>query len=612
MNLGDNMASYISDETIEKVKDRCDILEIVSDYVPLKKSGANYLGLCPFHNEKTPSFTVSDTRQFYHCFGCGEGGDSISFIMKKENMDFVEAVKFLANKYGIEIKEGQVKDRYTDEKERLYKINREAARFFYKNLISNSRALEYLRRRQIGPKVIQRFGLGYSPNSWDSIYKYLNNIGYKDEEIEKIGLIAKRNGNNGYYDRFRNRIIFPIIDTNSRVIGFGGRVMDQTMPKYLNSKESIIFNKGEHLYGLNLVSKHSNRQRILLVEGYMDVISLHSKGINYAVASLGTSLTQRQSKLLKRYGKEVYICYDSDAAGIKATLRAINILLEDNIHPRIIILPDGMDPDEYINKYGMLEFEKLYANSYNYVDYRIYILKDKYNIDNTEDKIKFTIEVAAIIRSLNSPVKQDVYIEKVSEETGISKEAIKKEIMLNMDNTGSGKDSKTFKNKAPDIEPVRYKITSGYLKAELDLIRLMIDDRDYFNLISDKLSIDDFSSVECKKIYRLIDEEYNASNLLRIDNIVEFAKDSDIDIDLINFIAKNEVKYETTIMEDIIRDLINTVIHNNLEKQRQEVLNSIEVLEKKQEKDEEENRYFIDLCLELTRLNNEIKLIRHE
>ncbi|MGN9164612.1 DNA primase [Tissierellaceae bacterium HCP3S3_D8] len=606
------MASYISDETIEKVKDRCDILEIVSDYVPLKKSGANYLGLCPFHNEKTPSFTVSDTRQFYHCFGCGEGGDSISFIMKKENMDFVEAVKFLANKYGIEIKEGQVKDRYTDEKERLYKINREAARFFYKNLISNSRALEYLRRRQIGPKVIQRFGLGYSPNSWDSIYKYLNNIGYKDEEIEKIGLIAKRNGNNGYYDRFRNRIIFPIIDTNSRVIGFGGRVMDQTMPKYLNSKESIIFNKGEHLYGLNLVSKHSNRQRILLVEGYMDVISLHSKGINYAVASLGTSLTQRQSKLLKRYGKEVYICYDSDAAGIKATLRAINILLEDNIHPRIIILPDGMDPDEYINKYGMLEFEKLYANSYNYVDYRIYILKDKYNIDNTEDKIKFTIEVAAIIRSLNSPVKQDVYIEKVSEETGISKEAIKKEIMLNMDNTGSGKDSKTFKNKAPDIEPVRYKITSGYLKAELDLIRLMIDDRDYFNLISDKLSIDDFSSVECKKIYRLIDEEYNASNLLRIDNIVEFAKDSDIDIDLINFIAKNEVKYETTIMEDIIRDLINTVIHNNLEKQRQEVLNSIEVLEKKQEKDEEENRYFIDLCLELTRLNNEIKLIRHE
>lgn len=612
MNLGDNMASYISDETIEKVKDRCDILEIVSDYVPLKKSGANYLGLCPFHNEKTPSFTVSDTRQFYHCFGCGEGGDSISFIMKKENMDFVEAVKFLANKYGIEIKEGQVKDRYTDEKERLYKINREAARFFYKNLISNSRALEYLRRRQIGPKVIQRFGLGYSPNSWDSIYKYLNNIGYKDEEIEKIGLIAKRNGNNGYYDRFRNRIIFPIIDTNSRVIGFGGRVMDQTMPKYLNSKESIIFNKGEHLYGLNLVSKHSNRQRILLVEGYMDVISLHSKGINYAVASLGTSLTQRQSKLLKRYGKEVYICYDSDAAGIKATLRAINILLEDNIHPRIIILPDGMDPDEYINKYGMLEFEKLYANSYNYVDYRIYILKDKYNIDNTEDKIKFTIEVAAIIRSLNSPVKQDVYIEKVSEETGISKEAIKKEIMLNMDNTGSGKESKTFKNKAPDIEPVRYKITSGYLKAELDLIRLMIDDRDYFNLISDKLSIDDFSSVECKKIYRLIDEEYNASNLLRIDNIVEFAKDSDIDIDLINFIAKNEVKYETTIMEDIIRDLINTVIHNNLEKQRQEVLNSIEVLEKKQEKDEEENRYFIDLCLELTRLNNEIKLIRHE
>lgn len=326
------MTLYISDEIIQKVKDDSDIVNIISEYIQLKKSGSNYVGLCPFHSEKTPSFTVSETKQYYHCFGCGEGGDIVTFIMKKENLEFLDAVKFLADKLGIEIEDSNFTVKNKDEKNKTYEINKEAARYFYDNLIKNSYALEYLRKRNINTKTIRQFGLGFSLNSWDSLYKYLIQKGYTDNDIEKTGLIGKRSGNNGYYDKLRNRIIFPIIDTKSRVIGFGGRVLDNSHPKYLNSQDTIVFNKGNHLYGLNLLSKYSNRKRIVLVEGYMDVISLYAKGINYSIASLGTALTERQCKLIKRYGEEVYICYDSDLAGINATLRAIDLLLKIDVH----------------------------------------------------------------------------------------------------------------------------------------------------------------------------------------------------------------------------------------------------------------------------------------
>lgn len=609
---GDNMTIYINDETIEKVKDISDIVEIVSDYIPLKKSGSNFVGLCPFHNEKTPSFTVSDAKQFFHCFGCGEGGDAITFVMKKENLEFIEAIKFLANKYGIEIEGKKLDPKYIDEKERAYEINREAARWFYKNLTIDRMALEYLKRRQIGPKVIRQFGLGYSLNSWDSLYNYLTNKGYKPKELEEIGLIAPKSGDTGYYDRFRNRIIFPIIDTRSRVIGFGGRIMDHNMPKYLNSKESIVFDKGNYLYGLNLVNKHSDREKILLVEGYMDVIALFSKGINFAVASLGTSLTERQSRLLKRYGKEVYICYDSDAAGIRATLRAIDILLKEGIEPRIIVLPNGMDPDDYINEVGLLEFKKLFVKSYNYIDYKIYVLKNKYDLNEIEDKIKFTIEVAKLIKSLKSPVEQDVYMKKISETTGISLEAIKEEI-----GKGNSQNRPRFNNRYEDrkkqsINPVKYEITSGNLKAELDLIRLMIEDRDYFEFVNSKLSVEDFSSEGCKEIFQFIKKEYYNSQILKIEDISQNAKENVTDMELFKSIFEMEIKYDPTKIEEIMGDLINTIIYKNLENQRGQVLRKIEIVEKKMEKSPDDYDDFKNLCLELTRLNNKIKLIRQE
>lgn len=610
--LGDHMTIYINDETIERVKDSCDIVDVISDYIQLKRTGTNHVGLCPFHNEKTPSFTVNQSKQFFHCFGCGESGDSIAFIMKKENLDFPQAVKLLADKLGIDTVEVRVNDKYTQERQEAYNINKDAARYFYRSLVTNPKALEYLNKRQISANTIRGFGLGFAPESWEGLYRFLLSKGYGSEQIEKIGLIGKKSGNNGYYDKFRNRIMFPIIDTKSRVIGFGGRVLDDKMPKYLNSKESIIFNKGNHLYGLNLVNKHSNRKRILLVEGYIDVISLYSKGINYAVASLGTALTERQGRLLKRYGDEVYIAYDSDTAGVKATLKAIDILLKEDVKPKIILLPDGMDPDDYINKMGKIEFEKLFLNSYNHIDYKILINKKKYDLNDIEDKIKFTTEVSKIIKDLKSPVEQDVYINKISEDTGVSKEAIEKEIKGNKIYNTSVGNSRKFRDNKQIINPIKSEITSGYIRAETDLIKLMIDDRDYYEFISKRLSREDFSSKEYRILYDLISEQYENNSVLEIKKVIEATKEKGFKEDFIKFLVDTKLKYKPTNIDQILTDLINTVIINKLERLRREIIKNIEDLEKLEERTKEQNNSFRKLFLELTDLNNQIKTIKQE
>lgn len=605
------MTTYINDEIIDKVRDSSDIVDIISNYVHLKKSGANYVGLCPFHSEKTPSFTVSESKQYFHCFGCSEGGDSIAFIMKKENLDFVDAVKFLADKYNIRIEEKKVDDKYIEEKERLYRINKEAARFFFDNLNSNQRSIDYLNKRQIDLRTIRQFGLGYAMNRWDGLHKYLLGKGFKSEEIAKIGLIGRKSGNNGYYDKFRDRIIFPIIDTKSRVIGFGGRVMNDSLPKYLNSSDSIVFNKGNYLYGLNLVNKYSDKKKIVLVEGYMDVITLFSNGINFAVASLGTALTERQAKLLKRYGEEVYICYDSDEAGIKATLKAIDILIKVDVKPRIILLPDRMDPDDYIRKMGNIEFNKLFIKSFNHIDYMIKIAKNKYNLDSIEDKIEFTLEVSKIIKSLNSPVEQDVFIHKISEDTGISVEAIQAEVRKDDRNTNNQNINK-FKGQKPNISPVKVKITSGNLKAEMDLILLMIEDKDYFDMIDESMDLRDFSNEEFRKIYEIIINQYKEKTKLNMDHILEIYFKESPNKEIINTLKNHNIYYQATKIEQIIKDLINTLIYNKLENKRKEIISNIEILEKKSNRTDVEDEMFLNYCLKLTKLNNEIKLIRHE
>ena len=491
---GDIVYKRIDDEIIEKINDDINIVNIISEYVQLKKTGANYVGLCPFHNEKTPSFTVSESKNIFHCFGCGESGNAIKFIMKKENLDFASAIVFLGEKLGIEIQEGFKPDQKTiDEKTKTYEINKEAAKYFYNNLKLSKQALGYLNRRKLSIKVLNQFGLGFAIDSWESLYNFLKNK-YSDEEIFRAGLINKRN-DGGYYDKFRNRVIFPIIDTKSKIIGFGGRVLDESMPKYLNSPDTNVFSKGNHLYGLNLLNKFSNRKRIILVEGYMDVISLYNNGINYSVASLGTALTSRQAQLIKRYGDEIYICYDSDSAGIKATIRAIDIMLKEGVKPRIISLPKGLDPDDYIKVKGLAEFEKLFSQSLNHIEFKVQIIKEKYNLNNVEEKVEFTRAVASILKSLTSPIEQDAYMDKIADESGISREAIEREVRGRSINQYRSNKNKPIKK---DIEPINTKLPSAGLKAEIDLIRLMIEEKDHFENITSKLNIDDMECIECK------------------------------------------------------------------------------------------------------------------
>jgi DNA primase len=602
------MTININDELLEKIKDNSDIVNIISDYVSLKKSGSNYIGLCPFHNEKTPSFTVSESKQLFHCFGCGEGGDVLTFIMKKENLDFIDAVQLLADKLGIDVEQNNVNEKVNKERLKTFEINKKAARYFFNNLMKNKYALSYLAKRKISVKAIRQFGLGFSLDSWDSLYNYLKGDSYSDEEIEKTGLIIKSNKNNSYYDRFRNRIIFPIIDTKGNILGFGGRVLDNTMPKYLNSPDTVVFNKGNHLYGLNLLNRYSNRKRILLVEGYMDVISLFSRGINYSVASLGTAFTERQSKLIKRYGEEIYICYDSDTAGIKATLKAIEIMHKIDVKPRIISLPNGMDPDDYVKNYGLVEFESLFAKSLNHIEFKVQNIKKKYDLEKLDDKIKFTKEVAKIIKDIKSPIEQDGYINRISNETGISKDAIEKEIRGN--NYYNNKFNKDTKYLKPSIKPVETLLPSANDTAEIDLLKFMIKEKDYFEYILKSLKVDDFETEEAKNIMNELEIMYQDDDLIDekvlINRILEIPN---LDRKFIDLVFDSGLNFQPTNVNTIIDDLIKTVRLYKLQKRRNEVLSMIELFEKK-EKNEEENNRFKKLVLELISINNEVDSIK--
>ncbi len=613
------MKGYINEEDIEKIRESANIIDIISDYLPLKRSGANYVGLCPFHNEKTPSFTVSDSKQFFHCFGCGEGGDAVTFIMKKENLDFPEAVKFLGDKLGIAIEEKMPRDKKSyDQRLKAYEINKEAARFFHSNLGKNERALQYLYKRGFPNKVIKQFGLGYSLDNWETLYKYLKSKGFEDDLIEKIGLIGKRSSGNGYFDKFRNRIMFPIIDVKGRVIGFGGRVLDDNMPKYLNSQETIVFNKGNHLYGLNLLNKLSDKKKIILVEGYMDVISLFTSGVNYSAASLGTALTERQGKLLKRYGGDVYICFDSDQAGINATDKAVQILSRENIKPKIIVLGDYKDPDDFIRAEGINKFENKVKEAYNYVDYKIYTNRSKYDLDNAEDKIKFTLEMAKLIRGLKNPIEKDVYMDKISKEMDISKSAIEKEVY------GNNKRNKNFNNfqgrymgnknyKKKEISPIKAILPSGKFIAEIDLIKLILFDKDFYELVSNELSVDEFNHTECKEIFIVIKEFYEVDKDVNEDIIYKKLQgNTNIDMSVIDRIFARKVEFSPENVEQIIEDLINKIKLNNIISKRDSIRKEIQILEENDEKDTKDQERFLELCNDLIFLNKELDLIKNK
>lgn len=416
------------EELIEEVRSRNDIVDVISGYVKLKKSGSNYFGLCPFHNEKSGSFSVSPVKQMYYCFGCGAGGNVITFIMEYENYSFMEAVKFLADRVGIElpeVEESAEDRRNRDIKSQLLEINKLTAVYFFHQLKSQngSVAMNYLKKRELSDETIQRFGLGYSSMYSDDLYKYMKSKGYKDDILKETGLFTY--DGNKVTDKFWNRVMFPIMDMNNRVIGFGGRVMGDGKPKYLNSPETKLFDKSRNLYGLNF-ARTSRKPNIIICEGYMDVISLHQAGFNQAVASLGTALTPGQASLMKRYTDQVLITYDSDGAGVKAALRAIPILKEAGLTTKVINMKPYKDPDEFIKGMGAEAFQERINNAQNSFMYEIEALEKNFDLQDPESKTKFFTEVSKKIVEFQEELERNNYIEAVASKYMISMDALRK------------------------------------------------------------------------------------------------------------------------------------------------------------------------------------------
>ena len=418
----------IPDEFIQELKARTDIVDVISGYVQLKRSGRSMMGLCPFHNERSPSFSVSRENGFFYCFGCGAGGDAITFIRRIENLDYVEAIKLLAQRAGLTVPEQGRDDGTGRLKTRLYEANREAARFYHKQLYSPSgkQALSYLRGRGLTEKTIIHFGLGYSPSDRFELVNHLRSKGFSNAEIIQANLANEsRKGNP--FDRFSDRVMFPIIDLRGNVIAFGGRIMSDIKPKYLNTSDTLVFNKSRNLFAMQF-AKNKADGRLILVEGYMDVIALHQAGFENAVATLGTALTQEQAMLIKRYCDEVIICYDADEAGQKATARAISILRPTGLRIKIVTVPSGKDPDEFIKSYGeqgSARFAMLLDRSGNDIEYRLKKLRSRYNIDITDQKVGFMTQAAFLISEIDNPVEQDIYITRLSSELGIEKSAFR-------------------------------------------------------------------------------------------------------------------------------------------------------------------------------------------
>lgn len=412
----------ISDGMANQIKDNSDIVDIIGEYVDLKKAGSSYKGLCPFHNEKTPSFTVDKKKQLFHCFGCGAGGDVVSFIMQKEGLSYPESLKYLGEKAGINIiyNENPVVNK---RRNKLFEVNKEVMMYFYKNLLTNKAPQDYLLNRGLRSNIVNTFMLGYALNSWDDLLNFAKNKGIKEEDLLELGLVAKSKKGN-YYDKYRNRLIFPIIDTYGRVIGFGGRSIDKAMPKYLNSPESDVFKKRFNLYGLNNFKKQ-NRRDLILVEGYMDVIALNNNGIEIAVASLGTAFTIEQAKLAKRYADSIYICYDSDTAGIKATKRAIEIFREAEIGVNIIELEDGLDPDDYVKKYGRDAFEKKMDEALDEYNYLYTQILKGYSDANENEKFEKLNLFINFLASIKQELTREIFINKVSSLFEIDKQTLK-------------------------------------------------------------------------------------------------------------------------------------------------------------------------------------------
>ncbi|MGN1098534.1 MAG: DNA primase [Clostridia bacterium] len=505
------MAARYSDELLNEIRNAVDLVEIASAYVHLKRSGGGYMGCCPFHKEKTPSFHIDPDKQLYYCFGCGAGGSVFQFVMAAEGLDFPDAVKFIADRAGIRLPEpeGGGEEIYRRKRE-MYAMNKEAARFFRDCLFSpeGTAAREYLQRRRLTSKTVAAFGLGYSPKGWDGLLKRLESKGFPRDMIVEAGLCI-RNERGNVYDRFRGRVMFPIFDVRQNIIGFGGRIMEGDGAKYMNSPESIIYDKGKNLFALN-IAKKSKRGYYVLVEGYMDVISLHQAGIDCAVAGCGTALTEAQARLIAK-GNTVYLCYDMDEAGQKALARAANIFSGLDAKLKVITIPDGKDADEFIRKYGGAKFEELLTGSSSVTGNKLEHLLSKYDVNDISQKVELINEAAGMFAKISNAVEREAYIKNLSLKTGISVQAINTEVAR----AGSKMARREVRDEV--IKSVAHSrgasgppLKSRRESAEGKLLGILAEDKDIYNKIKDNLREELFSTELHRDIFSGIQECYKS------------------------------------------------------------------------------------------------------
>ena len=493
-----------SDSFLTDITEKNDIVDVVSQYVALnKRSGSNLFGLCPFHNEKTPSFSVSHTKQIYHCFGCGKGGGVINFIMEIENVSFPDAVEILAKRAGIKMPERQ-DDPESRKREKIFSLNRDAARFYYEQLTSpeGEKCREYINRRKINKKTSIEFGLGFAPEKWDGLRKAMREKGWSDFDLSEAGLV-KRGKNGSFYDAFRNRLMFPVIDVRGNVIAFSGRLLDGEGPKYLNSPETAAFSKSRNLFALNLAKK-SKKEYFILTEGNIDVASLHQAGFDSAVASLGTSLTEQQAQLLSHYKNEILIAYDSDSAGAKATTKAIGIFEKLDVKVRVLRLEGGYkDPDEYIKAKGSDAFQKLIDNSENRMDYKIRQIAEKYDLTRADQKAEFVSEAELLIASLPSQAERQVYSSQIADMIGVRPDAVISDVESRRKKLIKKSEAKETRDMISRTVNMRKYDNPASARAEEGVIRLLLLDPGLFRT-SQLPSVDEFTDERLKKLFSVI------------------------------------------------------------------------------------------------------------
>ncbi len=505
---------YYPDEIIEEIRSKNDIADVIGNYVQLKKKGSNLFGLCPFHSEKSPSFSVAPTKQIFHCFGCGVSGNVITFLMKYENLSFQEAIQMLAERSGVKLPEAEYSEeakRKKLERQRLFEIQKEAAAFYFRTLRSSEGevGMRYFRERRLTKETMQSFGLGFSGKS-GHVIAYLKSKGYTEKELMKSGLV-NYDEKRGMYDKFWNRVMFPIMDVQNRVIAFGGRVMGDGKPKYLNSPETAIFEKSKNLYGLN-VARRSRKGYMIACEGYMDVISLHQAGFTEAVASLGTAFTPEHARILKRYTDEVRLTYDSDEAGIKAALRAIPILKSAGISSRIIHMEPYKDPDEFIKNLGAEEFQKRIDKAENSFYFEISVKEKAYDLADPEGRTRFEESLAARLAEIEGELERDNYTDAMANKYMIKADALKRAVALALLNKPSASASENIRINRTLRSDERKE--DGEVMAEKYILNFIAEEADVYKAVKDIVTVDDFSEGINRKTAELLFEQAESGNIM--------------------------------------------------------------------------------------------------